>query len=93
MGSLVAAHLVRNEPPVELLARLPPSIGWRLHREPVTAAFLIEVFASSAKPPTTMARIWPAVPSPAGCIGFALKRTGWRLLDRRPRRHKAAPLR
>jgi len=54
MGSLVAAHLVRNDPPVELLARLPPSIGWRLYREPVTAAFLIEVFAS-AKPPLR----WP----------------------------------
>jgi hypothetical protein len=54
MGSLVAAHLVRNDPPVEWLARLPPSIGWRLYREPVTAAFLIEVFASSAKPPR-----WP----------------------------------
>jgi hypothetical protein len=55
MGSLVAAHLVRNDPPAELLARLPPSMGWRLYREPVTAAFLIEVFASSAKPPPR----WP----------------------------------
>jgi hypothetical protein len=54
MGSLVAAHLVRNEPPVELLARLPPSIGWRLYREPATAAFLIEVFASAKPPPR-----WP----------------------------------
>lgn len=54
MGSLVAAHLFRNDPPVGLLARLPPFIGWRLYREPVTAAFLIEVFASSAKPPR-----WP----------------------------------
>lgn len=52
MGSLVAAHLVRSDPPVEMLARLPPSIGWRLYREPMTAAFLIEVFASSAKPPS-----------------------------------------
>jgi hypothetical protein len=62
MGSLVAAHLVRNEPPVELLARLPPSIGWRLYREPVTAAFLIEVFASSAKPPRLSFGHLPRIP-------------------------------
>jgi hypothetical protein len=55
MGSLVAAHLVRSEPSVEWLARLPPSICWRLYREPVSAAFLVEVFASSANPPPR----WP----------------------------------
>jgi hypothetical protein len=62
MGSLVAAHLVRNEPPVELFARLPASIGWKLYREPVTAAFLIEVFAASATPPRLSFGHLPRIP-------------------------------
>jgi hypothetical protein len=62
MGSLVAAHLARKEPRVELLARLPPSVGWRLYREPMTAAFLIEVFASSAKPPRLSFGHLPRIP-------------------------------